>query len=179
MTTRRLHNEDILGLLGLTSGELARLGGRPRDLRRLFRLLSPRDRSLLRLVRGAGVSRRDLAGLLGVCPRTVRRRLQRTRARLLDPLNLALAARWKRLDPAAQRLLHLHRLHGMSLTRLARLGLVPAPAGRRRPGGVATVGDLRALMRRLERRARRAAHRRQRRQGADSAAAEAPSSSNG
>ena len=179
MATRKLYNEDILALLGLANSKLWRIGYNLRDLRRLFHLMLPRERNLLKLVHLRGVSQRELAGLLGVCPRTVRRALRKARSRLLDPVNLALIARWKRLEPAEQRLFHLHHLHGVSLPRLARLGLVPAPAGKGRPGGTATLSDLRTLDRRLTRRARRANRHRQGRQSEGSVGAAGAAASTG
>jgi len=184
MTPRAPANEAILSLAGLTDSEPRRLGVRKHHLRRLFSMIPLRERSLLRLVHLRGASQRELAGLLGVSPRSVRRTLARARARLRDPVNLALVARWRRLDAAERRLVHLYRLQGIPLRRLARLGLVPAPASGAtgclsasadRPsehtGGraasatpaptspPASLQTLRSLWRRLERNAARAVRR--------------------
>lgn len=148
---------DVLSVVGLTSGERHRLGIKKRDLRRLLHMIPLRERYLLRLVHVRGASQRELAGLLGVSPRTVRRTLKRARARLRDPLNLALVARWNRLDAAERHLVHLYRLQGIPLRRIARLGLIPAPPPSGRPGQAATLQDLRTLWRRIERNGRRPA----------------------
>lgn len=153
---------DLLSLAGLTTSELQHLGIRKPLLRRIFHLIPLRERYLLRLVHVRGASQRELAGLLGVSPRTVRRTLKRARTRLRNPLNLALVARWNRLDPSERRLVHLHRLQGIPLRRIARLGLIPAPPAHGRPAQAATFRELRSLWRRLERRAERATPCRQR-----------------
>jgi len=148
-----------LTLAGLTSSELRRLGITARHLHRLFHLIPLRERCLLRLVHLRGASQRELAGLVGISPRSVRRTLARARARLRDPVNLALVARWRRLDASERRLVYLYRLQGIPLRRLARLGLIPGPASDR-PDPPASLQALRSLWRRLERTAVRAARRR-------------------
>ncbi len=158
----KAQDTECLTLAGLSDAELQRLRCRRRDLRRLLRLLPCRHRYLLRLVHVRGASQRELAGLLGVSPRTVRRTLRRARDRLRDPLNLTLVACWNRLTEAEQRLLRLHRLQGVPLRRLAWLGLIPAPPEREPPGAAATLTDLRSLHRRLERKAHRLRRRRER-----------------
>jgi len=170
---------DLLSLAGLTGGELQRLGIRKPLLRRIFHLIPLRERYLLRLVHVRGASQRELAGLLGVSPRTVRRTLKRARTRLRNPLNLALVARWNRLDPSERRLVHLHRLQGIPLRRIARLGLIPAPPPHGRPGRAATFRELRTLWRRLERLAARASPCRRRYRRDSSAGRGGSSSSSG
>jgi len=133
---------DAACLLGLPENKLRDLGLRSRDLRRLLHLLPPRERYLLQLFYLRGASQRELAGLLGVAPRTVRRTLARARQRILDPLNLAIVAAWPRLDPHEQRLACLHRLMGLPLARIARMGLMPASARGGPAGQPASVADL-------------------------------------
>ncbi len=150
----------VLRFACLPANKLRPLGVTPQHLRRLFHLIPLRERYALRLTEVRGASQRELAGLLGVSPRTVRRLLDRARGRLRDPLNLALIARWHRLDPAEQRLVDLHRFKGVPLRDVARLGLVCLPAG----GGTAAPACLRevkALWRRVERKGQRWARGRQ------------------
>jgi len=173
---QKTHPGESACLLGLPDSKLRALGLRPRDLRRLLRLLPPRERYLLRLFYLRGASQRELAGLMGVDPRTVRRTLARARRRVLDPLNLGIVAAWHTLDPHERRLACLHRLMGLPLARIARLGLVPASARGGPPGQPASLADLRALLRRIRRKAHRAERRRDRQPSAESAD---PAASNG
>jgi DNA-binding CsgD family transcriptional regulator len=167
----------VLCLARLTSNKLRSLGITPQHLRRLFHLIPLRERYALRLYHLRGASQRELAGLLGVSPRTVRRLLERARGRLRDPLNLAFMARWNRLEPAARRLVDLHRLKGLPLRDIARMGLLAVPPRRGPSAGTPAAGEsapdprraarpaglreLQAYWRRLERRGRRWAGRRQ------------------
>jgi hypothetical protein len=152
-------------LLGLTTSEIASLGLRERDLRRLFRLMPPKERAMLRLYHRRGATQEEIAELLGTTDRSVRRALKTARQRLCDPVNLGLAAGWPRLDPRERQFVTLYRFKGLPLRKIVRLGLVAAPPRKGRPGSTATLSDLRAMDRRLVRKARRARRRRDRRRG--------------
>jgi len=123
--------------------------------------LSVRDRNLLRLVYRRGASHGEVAGVLGVSRRAVRRMVRRALERARDPMHLALLRSWRGLTPRERRLAYLLRILGLSLREIARLGLVDGPAGDGRSGGPACLNTLRAWMRRIERGLHRAERRRQ------------------
>jgi len=122
--------------------------------------LSVRERNLLRLVYRRGASHGEVAGVLGVSRRAVRRMVRQALARATDPMHLALLRSWRRLTPSEQRLAYLHRILGLSLREIARLGLVDGPAEDGRSEGPACLNTLRAWMRRIERGLWRAERRR-------------------
>jgi len=157
MSPRRRTTADFVTLLGLLDGKTRRHHLIRRDLRRAWRLLPQRDRSLLTLLRCRGASLREVAGLLGVSRITVRRMAGRAVRRATDPENLAILASWQRLKPEERRLVYLHRFLGMSLRRIARLGLAatsPSPA-RRGSGAAAGAKSPRAMWRKIRRKVRR------------------------
>ncbi|MFO8013427.1 MAG: sigma factor-like helix-turn-helix DNA-binding protein [Phycisphaerae bacterium] len=179
----------VLSLARLKNSKLREMGLTPQHLRRLFHLIPLRERHALSLVHLRGARYRELAGILGISPRSVRRLLDRARARLRDPVNLAFIARWRRLEPAERRLVDLHRFKGMPLREIARMGLValpaeddpgPAPAASDRRGAALRLRDLKAFWRRIERRGQRWARRHQRADDdGDDGASGGPSSSAG
>jgi len=173
----------VLSLAGLAISELRRFGLTPQHLRRLFYLTPLRERNALRLFYDRGATYGELAGLLGVSPRTVGRLLERARHRLRDPLNLILVAGWARLDPAERRIVDLHRCKGHSLNQVARMGLVCLSEGHNLSERPARLGELKAAWRRIERKGRRWLKRRQRDEpgggDADGPEGAASSSSNG
>jgi hypothetical protein len=183
------HSGVVLSLARLKNSKLRALGVTPQHLRRLFHLIPLRERHALSLYHFRGVRHRELAGLMGISPRSVGRLLDRARARLRDPVNLAFIGRWRRLDPAEQRLVDLHRFKGIPLREIARMGLVtlppedspaPAPAAPHRRAAALPLRDLKAFWRRLERRGQRWAERRQRAaDGGDAEASGGEASSNG
>jgi predicted DNA-binding protein (UPF0251 family) len=122
--------------------------------------LSVRERNLLRLIYRRGASHKELAGLLGVSRWAVRRMVRQALTRARDPMHLALVRSWRRLTPTDQRLAYLHRILGLSLREISRLGLVAGPAENGRSGRPACLNTLRAWMRRIERGLRRAERRR-------------------
>jgi len=116
--------DDFLNLLGLADTKMPGPHLIPRDIRRAWHLLPQRDRLVLALLHRRGASLRELAGLLGVSRATVSRMARRAVRRATDPENLAILASWRLLKPEEQRLAYLHRFLGMSLRRIAQLGLV-------------------------------------------------------
>jgi hypothetical protein len=179
----------VLSLACLEHSKLQAMGVTPQHLRRLFHLIPLRERHALNLYHFRGVRQRELAALMGISPRSVGRLLDRARARLRDPVNLAFIGRWRRLDPAERRLVNLHRFKGIPLREIARLGLVtlppedeaaPAPAPSDRRAAALPLRDLQAFWRRLERRGQRWAERRQRTDaGGDAEASGGDASSSG
>jgi hypothetical protein len=90
-----------------------------------MRLLPLRERSLLRLIYQRGATHAELAGALGMSRRSIRRAIRNALERLADPLLLDIVACWHRLSPSQQRLIYLHRVLGMSLSKIVRDGLMP------------------------------------------------------
>ncbi len=166
MPPRRRTTADFVNLLGLLDGKTRRHRLIRRDLGRAWRLLPQRDRSLLTLLRRRGASLREVAGLLGVSSITVRRMAGRAVRRATDPENLAILASWQRLRPEERRLVYLHRFLGMSLRRIARLGLVATSASGSGPGA---PGSPRAMWRKIRRKVRRWARTKQPQEGSPGA----------
>ena len=75
--------------------------------------------------------------------------------RATDPENLAILASWRLLKPEEQHLAYLHRFLGMSLRRIAQLGLVGSAPSQETGGAGATAKTLRAMLRRIRRKAGR------------------------
>lgn len=161
MSPRRCTTADFVSLLGLLDGKTRRHHLIRRDLRRAWRLLPQRDRSLLTLLRQRGASLREVAGLLGVSRITVRRMAGRAVRRATDPENLAILASWQRLKPEEQRLVYLHRFLGMSLRRIARPGLVATSPSGSGSGAAAGAKSPRAVWRKIRRKVRRWARTKQ------------------
>jgi len=139
-----------------------------RELRLAMRLLSLKERSLLRLLYYRGASFSELAGVLGVSNTVLRRILRRAIERASNPENLALLRCWRRLTDDERRLVHLHRVLGMSINDIARQNLVPV----RVAGGEPTVGTRAAYLRLMVRSIRRKIRRSKR--GLETAAWAAP-----
>ena len=120
-----------------------------------FRFLPLKERSLLRLLYCRGATQGELAGALGVSRGAVRRMLRRALLRATDPENLAILRCWRWLADEERRLARLHRFLGISLSEIARNRLI-APAGfNGSPPDPASFGQLRGMMRNIQRKARR------------------------
>ena len=165
MSPRRRTTADFVALLSLLDGKTQRHHLSRRDLRRAWRLLPQRDRSLLTLLRQRGASLREVAGLLGVSRITVRRMAGRAVRRATDPENLAILASWQRLKPEEQRLVYLHRFLGMSLRRIARLGPVATPPSGSGSVAASRAKSPRAMWRKIRRKVRRWARTKQPQEG--------------
>lgn len=155
MPPRRRTSGELLDLLGLPASKPGAPSFLRRHLRAALRLLPRRERYLLRLLHVRGATQAELAGALGIDRNALRRILRRAQRRATDPLNLAILGVWHRLTPAEQRLAYLHRFLGMSLRRIAALGLVPASGGVDRPPRPAGFKGLRGILRRVRRKIRR------------------------
>ncbi|HUU91245.1 MAG TPA: sigma factor-like helix-turn-helix DNA-binding protein [Phycisphaerae bacterium] len=164
MAPRKRATDDSQKLFGLANSKTRGREIRPRYLRKAWWLLPQRERVVLALLHRRGASLRELAGLLGVSRATVRRMARRAVRRATDPQNLAILASWRVLKPEEQRLAYLHRFLGMSLRRIAQLGLVGASPS---TGGGATPKTLRAMLRRIRRKARRWGEAKRLQEGAD------------
>jgi len=153
MPPGRRATDDSLNLLGLADAKTRGPHLIARDIRRAWHLLPQKDRLVLALLHRRGARVRGRAGLLGVRRATGRRVARRAVGRATDPENLAIVASWRLLKPEEQHLAYLHRFLGMSLRRIAQLGLVGASAST--GGAGATAKTLRAMLRRIRRKARR------------------------
>lgn len=155
MTPRRRAKDDVLSLLGLSRNKPPLPSITRREIRKAWRMLPPKDRALLALLYGRGASVRELAGLLGLAPVTVRRMARRAVRRATDPQHLAILAAWQRLRPEERQLACLHCFLGVSVERIAALGLVRVGSATGRTAGPAHVKALRTMLRRIRRKARR------------------------
>ena len=117
---------------------------------RALRVLSPQERSLLRLVFKRGASERELAALLGTSKTSVRRRLEQAVERATDPAQQALVTVWRQLAPYEQRLAYLHRVLGLSIRQIAHDRLIGPPPGSRE-GAAARASSLRVVIRGIDR----------------------------
>jgi hypothetical protein len=158
MALKRTGIEDVLATLGLERSKTPRRRISPRDLRRVLRLLPTRHRCLIRLLYYRGASQTELAGALGISRPALRRMLRQAVSRATDPRTIAILGCWRRLTPYERRLAYLHRILGVSLARIAALGLVAIPAGRSESEW-ARARYLRHTMRTIQRRADRHARR--------------------
>jgi transcriptional regulator with XRE-family HTH domain len=120
-----------------------------------MRLLPLRERSLLRLIYQRGATQAELAGAIGMSQRSIRRTIRNALERLADPLLLDIVACWHRLSPSQQRLIYLHRVLGMSLSKIARDGLMPQELRDGRTAERPCLCTLRKQWREIERKVRR------------------------
>lgn len=155
MTAKDHANGNFLHLRGLADSKTNRPGLVPRNLRRAWRLLPLRDRSLLTLLYVRGASQRELAGFLGINRAALRKMQRRATRKATDPLNLAILAAWRRLTPQERRLVYLHRFLGISLQCIVRLRLVPAVPRTGQPAPAAGMKALRAMLRKVRRKVHR------------------------
>jgi len=128
---------------------------------REIRFLPLRERSLLRLLYYRGATQGELAGALGISRGAVRRMLRRAILRATDPQNLAILQSWHRLTDDERRLARLHRFMGISLNKIARQRLIAIPSQNGRSDDLASFGQLRGMMRAIQRKAQRHDRRRE------------------
>jgi len=102
--------------------------------RRMWRLLSPRDRALLQGWFQYGLSWRTLSALTGISRRVLRRRVQRLLKTLRDPGVLRASRRAKGRDLY---LLKLHYFYGLSVRRIAEYSGLSGDRGGRTPRAIA------------------------------------------
>jgi DNA-directed RNA polymerase specialized sigma24 family protein len=91
------------------------------DLKRLLNLLSDKDRVLVEMAMKHGLSRRQMAVILGLTPGTITRKIRRVIDRLNDPLIAALADPICTLSPEHRQIAIEYFLHRHSVADLARL----------------------------------------------------------
>lgn len=120
-----------------------------------LRLLPLRDRSLLMLAYGRGAKVSEIAGLLGLPKKQVRRLVRSARRRASDRGLVALASVWRRLEPHERRLVYLHRVLGMPLRAIARMRLVDVPSERGQAERAGSRLVLRRVIARIEGKARK------------------------
>ncbi len=132
-------------------------GGRTidRSVWRAFRALPLRERSLLKLIYQRGATATELAGVLGIKPRNVRRAVANAVQRASDPFHRDMVVCWDRLAPREQRLLYLHRVLALSLRQIVREGLMEGSECTGAAGPGASLSSLRREIHAIERKVAR------------------------
>lgn len=113
--------------------------------KKAFWLLPKKERCLLRLYYYRSASQGELAGVMGITKGRVRRTLLRARRRASNPRIQIIWKYWPSLPATERRLVRFNWFWGLSLRDIVARGLVESHTGH------ATLGQLRTMMRRIQR----------------------------